>query len=33
MSDTVGIGGNRIRSFIERVEQLDQEIQDLMEGK
>ncbi|KTQ95264.1 hypothetical protein NS365_16360 [Aureimonas ureilytica] len=33
MSDTVGIGGSRIRSFVERVEQLDQEIQDLMEGK
>ncbi len=33
MSDSVGIGGNRIRSFVERVEQLDQEIQDLMEGK
>lgn len=33
MSDTAGIGGSRIRSFVERVEQLDQEIQDLMEGK
>lgn len=33
MSDTVGIGGARIRSFVERVEQLDQEIQDLTEGK
>ncbi|WP_062234165.1 DUF2312 domain-containing protein [Aureimonas sp. N4] len=33
MLDTVGIGGSRIRSFVERVEQLDQEIQDLMEGK
>ena len=33
MSDTVGIGGSRIRSFVERVEQLEQEIQDLMEGK
>ena len=33
MSDTVGIAGDRIRSIIERVEQLDEEIKGLMEGK
>ncbi|WP_375408262.1 DUF2312 domain-containing protein [uncultured Methylobacterium sp.] len=33
MSDTVGIAGDRIRSIIERVEQLDEEIKTLMEGK
>lgn len=33
MSDTVGIAGDRIRSIIERVEQLDEEIKALMEGK
>ena len=31
--DTVGIAGDRIRSIIERVEQLDEEIKALMEGK
>ncbi|KQP59185.1 hypothetical protein ASG40_16495 [Methylobacterium sp. Leaf399] len=33
MSDTVGIAGDRIRSIIERIEQLDEEIKGLMEGK
>ena len=33
MSDTVGIAGDRIRSIIERVEQLDEEIKGLREGK
>lgn len=33
MSDTVGIAGDRIRSIIERIEQLDEEIKALMEGK
>ncbi len=33
MSDTVGIPGNRIRSFVERVEQLEAEIQELNESK
>lgn len=32
-TDTVGIAGERIRSIIERVEQLDEEIKGLMEGK
>ena len=31
--DTVGIAGGRIRSFVERVEQVEQEIQDLNDGK
>ncbi|KQT46258.1 hypothetical protein ASG43_11550 [Aureimonas sp. Leaf454] len=31
--DTVGIAGSRVRSFIERVEQLEQEIAELTEGK
>ena len=33
MSDVVGVPGNRIRSFVERIEQLDAEIQELTEGK
>ncbi len=33
MSDTVGIAGNRIRSFVERIEQLEAEIQELNESK
>ena len=33
MTDTVGIAGDRIRSFIERVEHIDEEIKALNEGK
>ncbi|WP_375465883.1 DUF2312 domain-containing protein [uncultured Methylobacterium sp.] len=33
MSDTIGIAGDRIRSIIERIEQVDAEIKALMEGK
>ena len=33
MSDTVGISGDRIRSFVERVEHIDEEIKALNEGK
>jgi uncharacterized protein (UPF0335 family) len=33
MSDTVGIAGDRIRSFVERIEQLDIELQELNEQK
>jgi uncharacterized protein (UPF0335 family) len=33
MSDVTTIPGNRIRSFIERIEQLESEIQELNEGK
>ena len=33
MSDTVGVAGDRIRSFVERIEQLDTEIQELSENK
>ena len=33
MSDTVGIAGERILSFIERVEQIDEEMKALAEGK
>ena len=33
MTDTVGISGDRIRSFIERVEHIDEEIKALNEGK
>jgi len=32
MTDTVGIAGDRIRSFIERVEHIDEEIKALNEG-
>jgi uncharacterized protein (UPF0335 family) len=33
MTDTVGISGDRIRSFIERIEHIDDEIKGLNEGK
>ena len=33
MSDTVGIAGDRIRSFVERIEQLDIVLQELNESK
>ena len=33
MDDTVGIAGGRVRSFVERIEQLEEEIQALNEGK
>ena len=33
MSDVVGIPGNRIRSFVERIEQIGNEIKDLNEAK
>ncbi len=33
MTDTVGIAGDRIRSFIERIEHIDEEIKELNEGK
>lgn len=33
MSDTVGLAGDRIRSFVERIEQLDTELQELNESK
>ena len=33
MSDPVGIAGERIRSFVERIEQLDTELQDINEQK
>jgi uncharacterized protein (UPF0335 family) len=33
MSDTVGIAGDRIRSFVERIEQIESEIKDLTEAK
>ena len=33
MSDTIGISGDRIRSFIERIEHIDEEIKRLNEGK
>jgi uncharacterized protein (UPF0335 family) len=33
MTDTIGIQGDRIRSFIQRVEQIDEEIKALNEGK
>lgn len=32
-SNTVGIAGGRIRSFVERVEQIEEEIKGLQEGK
>ncbi|KQU15981.1 hypothetical protein ASG63_11295 [Methylobacterium sp. Leaf94] len=31
--DTVGVAGDRIRSMIERVEKVEEEIKDLMEAK
>lgn len=33
MSDTVGLAGDRIRSFVERIEQIETELQELSEGK
>jgi uncharacterized protein (UPF0335 family) len=33
MTDTIGISGDRIRSFIERIEHIDEEIMGLNEGK
>jgi uncharacterized protein (UPF0335 family) len=33
MSDTVGIPGDRIRSFVERIEQIESELKDLAEAK
>ncbi len=33
MSDTVGVAGDRIRSFVERIEQLDTEFQEISEQK
>ena len=33
MSDTVGVAGDRIRSLVERIEQLDTELQELNEAK
>lgn len=33
MSDTVGLAGDRIRSFVERIEQIEVELQELAEGK
>ena len=33
MGDTVGVAGERIRSFIERVEQIEEELKALNEGK
>ncbi len=33
MTDTVGIAGDRIRSFIERVEHIEEELKALNEGK
>ena len=33
MTDTVGIAGDRIRSFVERVEHIEEEIKALNEGK
>ena len=33
MTDTVGIAGDRIRSLIERIEQIEEELKALNEGK
>ncbi len=33
MTDTMGIAGDRIRSFVERIEHIDEEIKALNEGK
>ena len=33
MTDTAAIAGNRILSFIERIEQIDEELKALTEGK
>ena len=33
MSDTVGVAGDRIRSFVERIEQIETELKELTEAK
>ena len=33
MSETVGIAGDRIRSFVERIEQIETELKELTEAK
>jgi uncharacterized protein (UPF0335 family) len=33
MTDAIGIGGDRIRSFVERIEQIETELKDLNEAK
>ena len=33
MADEIGIAGNRVRSFVERIEQLESEIAELNESK
>ena len=33
MADEVGVAGNRVRSFVERIKQLEGEIAELNEGK
>ena len=33
MRDTVGIAGDRIRSFVERIEQIETELKELTEAK
>jgi uncharacterized protein (UPF0335 family) len=33
MADEIGVAGNRVRSFVERVEQLESEIAELNEQK
>jgi uncharacterized protein (UPF0335 family) len=33
MTDTIGISGDRIRSYIERIEHIEEEIKGLNEGK
>ena len=33
MTDTTGIAGDRIRSFVERIEHIDEEIKALNEGR
>ena len=33
MSETVGVAGDRIRSFVERIEQLETELQEITEQK
>ena len=33
MADEIGVAGDRVRSFVERIEQLEKEIAELNEGK
>ena len=33
MSDTVGVAGDRIRSFVERIEQIETELKELTDAK